>query len=189
MSSRVIVERIATEEPLKQMAAAEDCAFVAQFSSATRRAEVLAWRAVVRRELGEGVNIFYDEYGAPQVDTPDCYISVSHSREFVAVVIADKPCAVDIEDAGRDFRKVASRYLSVQELQLAESENLFAEMWCAKEALYKYYRKGNLNFAEDISVVKFNAEEGYFVAIILDGEPIEVEIKKEGNLVVALIAE
>lgn len=189
MSSRVVVERIATEESLMQAAASEDCAFVAQFGSAMRRCEALAWRAIVRRELGVETRIFYDDYGAPRVDTPNTYIGVSHSREFVAVAFSDKPCAVDIEDANRDFRKVASRYLSEQEMSLAEEGDLYAEMWCAKEALYKYYRKGRLDFVKHISIVSHNSEESHFTATILDSAPIVVRIKREDNLVVALISE
>lgn len=188
MSSRVVVERIATEESLMQVAVSEDRAVVEQFGSVTRRCEALAWRAVVRRELGAETKIFYDDYGAPRVDIPNTYIGVSHSREFVAVAISDKPCAVDIEDASRDFRKVASRYLSERELQLAEEENLYAEMWCAKEALYKYYRKGCLDFVKHISIVNYNQTESSFAATILDSAPIVVRIKKEDNLVIALIS-
>jgi phosphopantetheinyl transferase len=105
----------------------------------------------------------------------------------VAVVIADKPCAVDIEDAGRDFRKVASRYLSVQELQLAENENLFAEMWCAKEALYKYYKKGRLDLVEHISIGEYDSDRGVLRCSILGSEPIGVKVEREGILAIAVI--
>jgi phosphopantetheinyl transferase len=187
MGSHLVIESVASEEMLRSVAVAEDVAFVESFANADRRCEVLAWRAIVRRELGEGVRIFYDEYGAPKVELPDTYISVSHSRGTVAVLFADRTCAVDIEQTNRDFRRVANRYLSQSEQMLAEQYDIFAEMWCAKEALYKYYSKGSLDLVRDISIVEYNAETGMLIATILGGAPIDVTVKREGNLVIALI--
>ena len=188
MSSRVVIERIATEEALRKCATAEDLAFVEQFGADRRRCEVLAWRALVRREMGD-CQILHDEYGAPKVDVAGKYISISHSRDFVALVVSDNPCAIDVEDVERDFRKVAPRYLSLAEQTIAEDNELYAEIWCAKEALYKYHSKGNLDFVADISIVKYIPERGILLAAILNGEPIEVAISRQESLAVAVIAE
>ena len=187
MGSLFVIEPIASDETLRASAVAEDVAFVEQFASASRRCEVLAWRAIVRRELGCDVEITHDEYGAPTVNTPNTYISVSHSRDRVAVLLADRACAVDIESVERDFRRVATRYLSKEEQQLAEQNDLYAEMWSAKEALYKYYKKGGLDFANDLSIAEYDADRGVLRSSILGGEPIEVKIRREDTLVVALI--
>jgi phosphopantetheinyl transferase len=187
MSSRLIVEVIQSEEILLALASPEDRVYVKQFGSAKRRCEVLTWRAMVRRELGDEVAISHDEYGAPQVDTPNIYISISHSRDRVALHISDSPCAVDIEDTTRNFRNVSSKYLSRTEQLLAERYDLFAEMWCAKEALYKYYKKGVLDLVNDMVISDFLPQENILKARILDGETLEVRIKREGNLAIALI--
>lgn len=187
MSSRLVIERIAAEEALRECAAAEDLAFIAQFGSASRRSEVLAWRTIVRRELGSEVTISHDEYGAPKVDTPDTFISVSHSRDRVAVLFSDRACAVDIESAERDFRKVASRYLSAEEQALAEQNDLYAEMWSAKEALYKYHVKGGVDFVKDVVVADYDRERGVLRCTIFGGEIIEVKVQREDNLVIAVI--
>ena len=185
MANRLVIEPIASEDVLRSSAVPEDIAFVEPFANADRRCEVLAWRAIVRRELGQGVSIFYDEYGAPKVNKSDTYISVSHSRGVVAVLFANRPCAVDIEQANRDFRRVANRYLSQVEQALAEQHNIFAEMWCAKEALYKYYKKGRLDLVKHISIVEYNA--GVLRCSILGSEPIEVSVRRDSNLVIAVI--
>ena len=185
MGSRIVIEPIAMEETLREGATAEDLAFVEQFGSVSRRCEVLAWRAIVRRELGCDIEILHDEYGAPILNKPNIFISVSHSRDRVAVLFADGVCAVDIESAERDFSRVATRYLSSEEQQLAEQNDLYAEMWCAKEALYKYYKKGGLDFAKDIAIKE--CDRGVLRCSILDGTIIEVKIKRDGNLVVAVI--
>ena len=142
MANRLVIESAASEEVLRSGATQEDIDFVEAFANANRRSEVLAWRAIVHRELGQDVEIFYDEHGAPKVNKPDTYISVSHSKGVVAVLFADSACAVEIEHTDRDFGRVANRYLSQSEQMLAEQYGILAEMWCAKEALYKYYKKG-----------------------------------------------
>ena len=187
MSSRIVIERIATEEALQATATAADLAVVEQFGSASRRCEALAWRAIVRRELGEEVTIGYDANGAPIVNVPNIYISVSHSRDMVAVLFSERTCAVDIESASRDFCRVVDRYLSQEERQIADEYGLYAEMWSAKEAMYKFYRKGGLDLINDISIKAFNADRGVLCGSILGGEEIEVSVKCEDGLVVAMI--
>lgn len=188
MSSRIVIERIATEAELYKGATIEDVTFVEQFGAESRRREVLAWRRLVRRELGDKCQISHDEYGAPKVDVPATNISVSHSKEYVALVISDNPCAIDIESTERDFCKVTSRYLSSLEFKLAEQYDLFAEIWCAKEALYKLYSKGALDFVNDISIVDYKPDEGVLIATILRGEPINVQTFCRDGLAVAVIA-
>lgn len=185
MSSRLVIEPIASEEALRECATAADLEFVEQYGSASRRCEVLAWRAIVRRELGAEVAISHDDYGAPKLDNPNTYISVSHSRDRVAVLFSDRSCAVDIEQIGRGFRRIANRYLSQSEQVLAERYDIFAEMWSAKESLYKYYKKGRLDLVKHISIGAY--ESGVLKCSILGSEPIEVKIKREDNLVIAVI--
>lgn len=187
MSSHLIVERIASEEELRQRATPEELSYVEQFGSSRRRCESLSWRAIVRRELGQECQISYDEYGAPTVDAPNIHISVSHSCDRVAVLFSNRECAVDIECRERNFRRVSTRYLSVSEQSIAEHYDIYAEMWCAKEALYKLYKKGNLDFVEHISIHEYRKSDGVLLATILDGEPKEVKIKRDGDVVVALI--
>lgn len=187
MSSHIVIEHIEAECTLRDRATKGDLAFVEQFSSASRRCEVLSWRAIVRRELGNGVEISHDEYGAPKVKTPNTIynISVSHCRDRVAVLFSEDVCAVDIEQIGRDFRKVASRYLSDEEQTIAERYGLYAEMWCAKEALYKYYKKGHLDLVRDVAISEY--ERGVLYGSILGSAPIAVRVWREGDIAVAVI--
>ena len=187
MGSRLFIERIGELEELRKGATSEDLCFVEQFSSENRRREVLAWRAIVRREVGEKCRIFHDEWGAPMVDVENVYISISHSKEWVALLISDRACAVDIEGVMRDFRKVSSRYLSEQERRMAEDNDAYAEMWCIKEALYKYHKKGELDFVRDLSILDYDADGGVATASICGGAEIKVTIKRDDNLAVAII--
>lgn len=69
-------------------------------------------------------------------------ISITHSRDLVAVAVAPAGChvGVDAENTGRDrqLRRVASRFLSPDQLPHwgATPESLL-RAWTIKEALYK----------------------------------------------------
>ena len=118
---------------------AEDIASASRFQNERRRTEHLAWRRIVRRELGESVAIGYNDVGAPVVDTPNTYISVAHGAGCVVVAISDRGIGVDVESAERDFGRAASRYMNEGERALSSEENWAAKVWTAKEALYKLY--------------------------------------------------
>ena len=107
--------------------------------------------------------------------------------EVKTVSRAARKCAVDIEHAERDFGRVAERYLSPTEVKIAEQYNLYAEMWCAKEALYKLYKKGSVDLVKDLVIAEYRREKSCFVATIFCGEPIEIEIRREGPLAIAKI--
>ena len=136
---------------------------------------------------GETVAISHDEYGAPKVDKTGNFISVSHSRDRVAVLFSDGACAIDIESVERDFRKVANHYLSAEEQRLAERYDLYAEMWSAKEALYKFYRRGGLNYVSDVVILGYDASSHSFAASICGGDRVNVTMQKEANHIIALI--
>ena len=171
---------------MREGATAEDLAIVARFSSEHRRREVLAWRSVVRRELGNDCTIGYDEWGAPIVGTPNTHIGISHCRDLVAVIISDAPCAIDIEERGRNFERVWERYMTSEEQALSADTDWLAKVWCAKEALYKYYRKGGVDIRKDIKILGYKADSESLQATIFDTR-LEVKVESQGDYIVATI--
>lgn len=154
----------------------EEVRAAAAFGSLPRRREYLAWRAVVRREVGADAVISYNDVGAPVVENYPVHISVSHCRGYVAVCISDSPCAVDIERPDRDFGRVVPRYLSPREQSLS-SDRLFPGVaWCAKEALYKLSGRAGLDLLQDLRIESYNAEAGTVLGRIENGEPIELSV-------------
>lgn len=157
-------DEVAAVTPPEERAEAEE-----RFSAEGRRAEWLAWRGVVRELLcdkgfaAEDFRIVYNECGAPEVRRADnsqmlYYIGVSHCKGRVAVVMSSAPCGVDIEWADRNFERAASRYISPEERALEQHcpERVSGAVWCAKEAVYKYFSAQGVkypDFLNDIRVV------------------------------------
>lgn len=187
MSSRLCIECIPPLEPLAAEAHPDDAAAAATFASQRRRREFLAWRAVVRRMVGNDVRIGYDEWGAPVIVGSPLHIGVSHSRDHVAVIVSDEPCAVDTESLSRDFSKVMRRYLSDGERALSPHPDFPAAAWCAKETLYKLYRRGGLDLLSDLRIVAVDFDRGEIRGTVLGGEPIAMRMEyRDGDMAVSV---
>lgn len=160
----------------------------AAFGSARRRAEYLTWRAMVRRELGSGVEIVYDSLGAPCLADGSAFLSVSHCPQRVAVCISDSPCAVDVESEERDFSRVSARYMTPFEQALSDESWWPAAVWCAKETLYKYARRRELDLLRDLQVISFDAASGCICGRILGGPTLSLAMyREEGCMLVCLL--
>ncbi len=174
MASRLFIEPTGSDGYTTPITA-EDAWHCRTFSPQRRR-EWLAWRAIVRRELGQDVAISYNPTGAPQVDHKGIYIGVSHSRRSVAVTISDHPTAVDIETPDRNFAGIASKFLSEEEqARFAGDRLMLGAAWCAKECVYKLHssRFGNLSLRDDIEIREISLDRMRITGGIKGENPTE----------------
>ena len=165
---------------------AQDVASASRFQNERRRMEHLAWRRIVRRELGRGVGISYNEVGAPQVDVEGRYIGVAHCKERVLVAIADERVGVDIEPMCRDFSRVEERIMSVEERSLSSDDRWAGVVGCAKEAMYKYYGRSAIDLQRDLRIVAVDGVAKCVYGVLPNGERVEIKISlHEGKYIVA----
>lgn len=179
---RVLVERIDACAAWSHLLTAEDLRSAAALSGERRRREFLAWRSLVRRELGP-VDIGYAPSGAPRLACGG--LSVSHCDVYVAVYLADGPCGVDVERLNRNFRRVIPRYATPQEAALCDDPRLDAALWCAKEALYKYAGRKGLDLRRDLLIERVDFTQGRMSGRICGGEAIPIGLRTfDGHLLV-----
>ena len=165
---------------------AQDVASASRFQNERRRMEHLAWRRIVRRELGRGVGINYNEVGAPQVDVEGRYIGVAHCKERVFVSIADESVGVDFVTPCRDFSRVEERIMSVEERGLSSDDRWAGVVWCAKEAMYKYYGRSAIDLQRDLRIVAVDGVAKCVYGVLPNGERVEIKISlHEGKYIVA----
>ena len=179
----LLIGHIAPLEELEAEASEEELQSVARFSSSSRRAERLSWRIMLRRVVGRGVTIEYSSQGAPLLSEEVVvnnyhykYISVSHCRDMVAVMLSQQPCGVDIEQMGRDFGRVSNRYITAEERRLSDNPRFEAAVWCAKEALYKLAQREGLDFRRDISITAVDFESGRIVGRVAEFSNVDMQI-------------
>lgn len=190
MNARCIVSPLLTPEELLHRVPDSDREAAKRFSP-HRQAEFLSWRALIYDHLGD-VHIGYDDAGGPVIEGSALHIGVSHCPGYVAVVISENPCAVDIEQCTRTFSRAASRYMTPQETLLEGGTLTQGIVWCAKETLYKYARIPGLDLLRDLSIEQIelptDRTTGSVVGRIRNGEtiPLRLELREELIIVYCL---
>lgn len=184
----LIIEAPWPEGEAAVWATAEERAAAAAFGSERRRREYLTWRALVRRELGRDVRIAYDAVGAPVLENRPEYLSVSHCDGRVAVCLSLRRCAVDIEPVTRNFGRVLSRYMTPEEQALADDPLLPAAVWCAKETLYKYAGRRELDLLRDLRITEADLAAGCLAGRIAGGAPVAMRLLcRDGYLAIFIL--
>ena len=141
--------------------------FLERVSAEKRRQEHLASRVLLKELLGQEQPVNYRPTGAPFLpDFPLC-ISISHTKDFVAVILDSQPTGIDIEYLSNRVLKIRSRFMNPEEEEnidtLHEVEHLLIH-WCAKETLFKIIDQEGVDFQKHLHVVPFRyASEGSFM--------------------------
>ena len=95
--------------------------------------------------------LIHDIYGAPKLSNGNAF-SLSHSKELLAVISADKLASIDIEPISQKAYRVRDKFLNDREQKLAKNNEIATLMWCAKECLYKIHKTGGLNFKDNLLI-------------------------------------
>lgn len=91
-------------------------------------------------EVKTPVELKYDEKGKPHLYVgEEVNFSLSHSGDYVACIIADCPCGIDIEKHSdrRDYKTIANRVCTDNELDFIQSSKDFYDLWTLKECVLK----------------------------------------------------
>lgn len=154
-------------------------------SQEQRRKEWLAARVLAHEKWGGRIG--YEPSGRPLLLSPsglssDRHISISHTSGWAALMVADRPCGIDIEPACRHAERVAGRIASAGEIALATPlfpQNPALLVWCAKEAAYKAIGGTEMDFREHILVRNATART---LIIAVKAESITLDIFTQGAL-------
>ena len=129
---------------------------IINYTSEKRKKERLVSRLLVN-EIYPTKTIIYNKFGAPELDNGP-YISISHSKKFVAVIFSNKKTGLDIEQVSEKALLIASKFVSKKNLIKLNKEKATL-IWCLKEAIYKWHQKGGVDFIKDIIITEFFAKE------------------------------
>lgn len=141
-----------------------------RFTSAYRRLEWLSVRVLLYVMLGEEKQICYLPSGKPCLADGSFALSISHTKGYVAVLLAEAGCEVgiDIEQYGDRVRKVASRFMrSDESAGCYEGNDLWGLLlhWSAKETMFKCMNAEGVDFKEHLCISPFEvSSEGSFSA-------------------------
>jgi 4'-phosphopantetheinyl transferase len=143
-------------ETLEEIIALGEGIDTSNYTSKKRKKEHLASRLLVNKIYPTKI-IIYNEFGAPELNNGK-HISISHSKELVAVIFSDKKTGLDIEQISEKSLRIASKFVSEKNLIRLNKEKATL-IWCIKEAIYKWYQKGEVDFIKDIIIPEFFAKK------------------------------
>lgn len=158
------------DEPLEELLSmlklnSAEIATFNSFKSVYRKREWLTTRVLLKKLRTDPKNstIVYDLNGKPQLHNSEFSISISHTKDFVSVLLSKYVSAgIDLETIQPRIEKISKRFISKQEEMAYDENNKLDYMhviWGAKEVLFKIYGKGELNFLENLSAEKFQLKE------------------------------
>lgn len=107
-----------------------------------------------------------DDLGKPYLKNRPLHLSISHSKKYaVAILHRHSLVGIDIELTSSKVLSNIHRLCSKEEmLEIGNDVQKATVVWCAKEALYKYYGKKKLDFKKNISLsISQNKIEGKIV--------------------------
>ncbi len=93
------------------------------------------------------------------------HFSISHCGDYAAAIISTKTTVgIDIEMITPRIDFIKSKFLSPEELRLLPtvSDALLTVLWSSKEAIYKWYGKGGIDFVGHMRItdIKVHDTEG-----------------------------
>ncbi len=128
-----------------------------------RRIEFLTARIAINQLLGDEKMIVYDKSGKPFLKNEKTFISISHSKKWLALIAhPDLKAGIDIECPTEKIVQVYKRFLNP-----AEQKELFDEgssiklqlAWSAKEALFKIIGDSAVDFAKQLHIFPFELKD------------------------------
>ena len=135
------------------------------YTSEKRKKEHLASRLLVN-EIHPTDTIIYNEFGAPELDNGK-YISISHSKQLVAVIVSEKKTGIDIEKISEKTLRLSTKFVSEKNL-IRLSKEKSTLIWCIKEAIYKWHQEGGVDFIKDIIIPEFTETEHVSVTVFFN---------------------
>jgi len=125
-----------------------------------RRCEWLTVRLLVKQLLGEEKQILYRPNGKPYIVDDSHYVSISHSKNYVVVILnSQHEVAIDIERISPRVVGIAPRFMNDLETAAIPVERQIEYMllhWSAKESVFKMMNESGVDFREDIRITPFN---------------------------------
>ena len=113
--------------------------------------------------------IAYNSQGKPYfLSNREIFFNISHSSNYVACAISDRPVGIDIEGGRKARQNLAKRFFDESEaswINECQSEERFFRIWTLKEAYGKATGKGVLDILDKIV---YRLKEGKMTAYIDD---------------------
>lgn len=136
---------------------------ILRFTAPHRRLEWLSVRVLLYYLLGEEKQIAYYPNGKPYLSDRSRFISISHTRGYVAVILSSTgEVGIDIEQYGERVHKVAHKYMRQDEVPaFYKGDDTWSLLlhWSAKEVMFKCMDVSEVDFREHLHIFPFEVSQ------------------------------
>ena len=143
-------------ESLKELALLSNNIDISKFKQEKRKKEVLSSKLLLN-EIFPNTEISYNKYGAPEIQN-NYFISISHSSNLIGIITSKKKVGIDLQKISEKALNLSSKFI-LKGAHLNITKEKATLIWCCKEAIFKWYQKGNINFITDIIISPFIIKE------------------------------
>ena len=123
---------------------------IENISNEVRKKERIISRFLLETLVGKKVEVKYADSGKPFCD--GVHFSISHTKNFVAVIVSNKPVGVDIEYKSDRIFRITEKFMHPDELktlsECSEKQKFALLCWCAKETVFKIIEENGVDFAK-----------------------------------------
>ena len=148
------------------------------FKTEKRKKEFLVSRLLLN-ELEPNQQISYNSNGAPEISNGK-HISISHSKNLVAIIISDKKVGLDIEYISEKPLRLSPKFISdISQQDLTKEKATL--IWCCKEAVFKWHQKGGFDFIKDIIIPEFTVKEKGIITLQFKNKELNLNYQKINN--------
>lgn len=126
------------------------------------RLQWIASRFLLHNLLGDKnySKLLKNSSGTPVSDDGTFHLSISHSESMVAVALSEQNIGIDIQQYLPKLSKIATKFILQKDLDLIKKDKdalkIIHQHWGVKEAVFKAYGLGNLDYKENIFLEKVN---------------------------------
>lgn len=127
-----------------------------------RRLEFLASRFLLKQLIPDFSFLELKSHpeGKPYFEDNRVHFSISHSFPFVAVAIDEKPVGIDVQVFQEKIMRLQQKFLSAEEqLIFDNSIETITLAWAAKEAAFKWFGEGSVDFIQHMPIRKLKLDQ------------------------------
>jgi phosphopantetheinyl transferase len=120
----------------------------------------------------------------PFLENEAYHFSISHCGDYAAVIVSEKfRVGVDIELPSLKVQRIRHKFLHREELALLQLKDMdsvipLTLMWSCKEAVFKWWSYGNVDFSDQIRLSPLSLQlSGVISARFIEQETFELELQ------------
>lgn len=136
---------------------------VPDYSYDNRLKEWYSVRLLLNKNFNKEAIIKYEPEGKPFLPGLKESISITHTKQFSAIIISSKGSpGIDIEALSERILKVKHKFIPCNmEVDNSNIRKIYSQ-WCGKEVMVKVSNDKKAGFIKDLSVLPHNAENKCF---------------------------